>query len=743
MNGHQTRAAILERVTHKRARAVHGVLAFLALAVLLLAVFAPASQAASPYSRTIRDGRAAARALLAETGAPSLSLALVSNGRVVWRQSFGYADVEKQARPTATTMYGLGSVSKTVATVALMQLVGDGLVALDEPVTTYLPEFRMASPGYRNVTVRMLLDHSSGFPGSTYGNAISTEYWPGYPGQVMDTLASSRLKHTPGALSVYCNDGFTLIEKIVPAVTGVSFPQYVQNEVFGPLGMKHSAYPLEPFADGSYAKAYDPDGSVHSREVLNVLASGGLYSTPSDMARLATMFTNRGAYGGRRIISAAAVREMGTDQTVGEIRPAVFKAARYGLGWDSVTQPGLLKAGFTAWMKGGDSVDYHAGFVVVPGQKLAAVVMGVAPIDSGRAEALCERILLRALVDRGALRRMPRKIAAVAPPLKKATTAQLRAIRGFWAGNSMVLKAENAKGSQDVKISSLGTDGAWHRIMPCLRMRTDGRFHHKGSAASLWIASAAGRRYLVNRMVSGNGFCYDNMPLAQKIRQGEPLSEDWAARVDNLWVGVNEQPTSVFWDYGAPMLQIAAVPGLQGYLVVNTVSYGMQIVDPGESDDDALMFLQIPGFGSRDENDLVVEERGGQEWMWYGNTFYQPLAAVPALAAGANTVTTGPEGYAEWRTVDSASLVTISTGAKWRAFGPELNVIAGGTAYPAEVEVPAGGYVCLFAPAGTSAAVQLEPSVHGGAAPAAPQAAPVIPLPLPSLDDSSLTTPVR
>jgi CubicO group peptidase (beta-lactamase class C family) len=714
-----------------------------AFVLLLLAALAPAAQAASPYAKTIRDGRAAARDLLAQTGAPSLSLALVSNGRVVWRQSFGYADVEAKAAPTPATMYGIGSVSKTIATVALMQLVDDGLISLDEPVATYLPEFRMASPGYRSVTVRMLLDHSSGFPGSAYGSAMATEYWPGYLGQVIATLGDARLKHTPGALSVYCNDGFTLVEAIVADVTGASFTEYVQAEVFDPLGMTHSAYPVQAFADGSYAKAYDPDGSARPREVLNVLASGGLYSTPTDMARFATMLMNRGTFGGKRILSAASVREMGTDQTVGEIRPAVYKAAKYGLGWDSVTQPGLLKAGFTAWMKGGDSADYHAGFVVVPGQKLAAVVEGVAPIDSGKAETLCERILLHALVDRGALGRLPQQIAAqVALPAKAATPAQLQAILGYWAGNGMVFRAEAGDDPQSITMSALGQDGAWQEMASGLRMRTDGRYHRKGAATSVWVTSAAGRRYLINRTISGNGFCYDNMPLAQKLASDDPLSEAWQSRLGGVWLAVNEHPASAIWESGGPILQVTDVPGVPGYVLAVTPSYGMQIVDAGESDDVGLMFLQIPGFGSRDMNDLVVEEHGAEEWMRYGTTLYRPLGNVPALAAGADTVTTGPDGYAEWRSVSSASLLTIDAGASWRVYDAEMNVLGGGTSYPAVAEVPAGGYVCLFAPAGTSATVTVEPDVHGGAA-HAPQAAPVIPLRIPSLDDPSLTAPVR
>jgi CubicO group peptidase (beta-lactamase class C family) len=737
MNQHPQTSVEREHRGHGGMRALVSV-TLLALALTLLVVLTPAAQASAKYSGTIRDGRAAARALLAQTGAPSLSLALVSQGHVVWRQSFGYADVATHTAPAATTMYGLGSVSKTLAAVAVMQLVDEGKVDLDEPLVTYLPEFRMASPGYRGVTVRMLLDHSSGFPGSAYASAWTTRFWPGYLDQVMSTLTQSRLKHTPGALSVYCNDGFTVLEELVLAVTGRSFAEYIQEDVFAPLGMTHTAYPLHDFADGSYAKAYDPDGTAHPRETLNLPASGALYSTPSDMARLATMLMSRGAYGDARILSAASVAEMGSDQTVGEIRPSVYDGTRYGLGWDSVTQPGLKKAGFTAWMKGGDSSDYHAGFIVVPKQKLAAVVLGVAPINSGLAEGLCERILLHALVDRGSLRRMPTPLPAAAPAARAASAPQLRAMEGYWAGNSLVFKVDAGSDPQSLTLSALRQGAGWQPLSSGWRMRANGQFYVKGNSTSLWTTTAAGRRYLIDSAAGGYGHYRDNMPLAQKLTPGEPLSAAWAARLGHLWLAVNEQPTSGTYASGGPLFGLTDVPGLPGYVVAVSPGYGMQIVDPGESDDDALMFLQIPGFGSRDMNDVVVEQRGAEDWIWYGTTFYRPLETVPALLEGDNLVSTDGDGYAEWRSLAAAARVTIDTGSGWRLYDAGMNVVDEGTSYPADVTVAAGGYLCLFAPVGTNATVHVTPGVEAGAG-APPAHRPVIQNRRPSLEE--LLTP--
>ncbi len=96
----------------------------------------------------------------------------------MWAQSFGLADVEARRAPSQTTMFGIGSVSKMFATVAIMQLVERGLVDIDAPLVRYLPSFRMADPRFADITVRMLLDHSSGLPGATYRNVQATSPVP-------------------------------------------------------------------------------------------------------------------------------------------------------------------------------------------------------------------------------------------------------------------------------------------------------------------------------------------------------------------------------------------------------------------------------------------------------------------------------------------------------------------------------------------------------------------------------------
>src|SRR6185369_14348608 len=146
------------------------------------------SAPAPTYSATIAEGRTAAKAVMDETGATAMSVALTDGERIIWSETFGVTDkgTGKQAGPE--TMFGIGSVSKMFATIATMILVDRGLVALDEPLVTYLPDFSMLSPEYRDITVRMLLNHSSGLPGGDLRNAVSSEPYSGFAAQVMEAL---------------------------------------------------------------------------------------------------------------------------------------------------------------------------------------------------------------------------------------------------------------------------------------------------------------------------------------------------------------------------------------------------------------------------------------------------------------------------------------------------------------------------------------------------------------------------
>jgi len=659
------------------------------------------------YAATIADARAAAQGLLKTTGASSMSVALVDGNRIVWSQAFGVADRSAGTKPTDSTMYGIGSVSKMFVTMAVMKLVDAGKVSLDTPVVDYLPAFSMADPGYREITVRMLLDHSAGLPGSDYYNTLTTAPYPGYmTKQFLAGLAMQRLKTTPGSMSVYCNDCFTLAELVVGAVSGESYAQFVTDELFAPLGMTHSRFPTEAFADGTYAHAYTGSSTAaEPQEFVNLNGSGGVWSTPRDMAHVATMLMAGGVYAGHRILSTAAVAEMGRDQVRTTLDPAPLNALIYGLGWDTVRQAGLAAVGVTGWMKGGDTAAYHAGFIVAPGAHLSAVVESVGyGINSANAEDLAERMILHALVDDGTLGKMPAVLGATKLPARTPTAAQLGAIVGVYgAGGSTFRVTADAAGALTLAVLR---SGAWAPLHTDLRLRSDGAFWASEGHSSIRAVTGWGRRYLDLRSPGGYGHYRTDILLGERVLPGKPLSVAWQARVGQVWLLVTEIATSTLWG-APPTVSISDVPDLPGYVGMAGDGSGdaASLIDPGTSDTLGAMFLVIPTAQGRDLADVVFMQRGGEEWLRTGSAVARPKASVPVLATGANAVTTGTEGYGEWRSVAATSSLAIAGADAWKLYDAHLAVLASGVGAAATVAAPAGAFLEIFSKAGGHATV--------------------------------------
>ena len=670
------------------------------------------AEAAAPrsYAATIADGRAAAKELMSTSGADSMSLALVDGSRIVWRETFGVADRSTGAKPTDATMYGIGSVSKMFVAVSVMKLVDAGKIALDTPVADYLPAFRMADPEYREITVRMLLDHSAGLPGSDYYNTLTTAPNPDYMArQFLAGLATQRLKTTPGSMSVYCNDCFTLAELIVEAVTGESYARYVTDELFVPLGMTHSRFPTETFAPGTYARVYSGSSTTADpQEFVNLYGSGAVWSTPTDMTHLATMLMSGGVYGGHRILSAASVAEMGRDQTVTTLDPAPLNAYIYGLGWDTVREPGLAAVGVTGWMKGGDTAAYHAGFTVAPGAKLAVVVEEAGlTASSTAAEDLGQRILLHALVDQGTLKKMPAILGATKLPMRTPGAAQLRAIVGVYgAGGNTFRVTADASGGLAL---SLLTSGTWAPLSSAtLTLRSDGAFwasNDKGT--SIRAVTGWGRRYLDLRDRAGYGHYRTDMLLGERVLPAKPLSAAWQARLGKTWLMVTDVPTSTNWG-SPPTIGIVGIPDLPGYVGMSGDGGGgggVTLLDPGSSATLAAMFLVIPTMQGRDLADVVFEQRDGEEWLRTGSAVARPQASVPVLTSGANSITIVEEGYAEWRSLSAAASLTIAGAVAWKLYDADLALVEQGVGNASAIAAPAGSYLEIFGTAGSRVTV--------------------------------------
>lgn len=271
------------------------------------------------------------------------------------------------AYETRETLSCIGSVSKMFATTAVMQLVDAGKVELDAPVTEYLPEFRMADPRYKDITVRMLMNHSSGIMGTTAGDFMLFDDRDTKPHDTMlAELRTQRLKADPGDFGAYCNDGFEILELITERVSGQSFTDYIEEHITKPLGMEQTGTPWNAaFRAAEQVPTFTGSNIRMAADYCMDLGSGGILSTAPELCRFGSSFFR----GDTTLLSEASKQEMATAQTDDKYEDG------FGLGWDMVGIEDYDNAGVQIVSKGGDVMAQHAALVVAPEEEISVAVL--------------------------------------------------------------------------------------------------------------------------------------------------------------------------------------------------------------------------------------------------------------------------------------------------------------------------------------------------------------------------------
>jgi Beta-lactamase class C and other penicillin binding proteins len=222
---------------------------YISIVVLLVAIVASTAflipqsnvnQDQNGYTQIIEKARLEIWQDISTGKASSASIAVMDGGRIVYSEAFAMANRQESIPATTRTLYNMGSISKTFAATAIMLLVDDGKIDLDGNVTQYLPEFKMADSRYTDITVRMLLDHTSGLPGTGSANNVGYETNPAVYQDLLNSLSAAHLKAAPGETAPYANDGFTLAEMIVARVSGQSYIDFLSNRIFTPLNLQNT-----------------------------------------------------------------------------------------------------------------------------------------------------------------------------------------------------------------------------------------------------------------------------------------------------------------------------------------------------------------------------------------------------------------------------------------------------------------------------------------------------------------------
>jgi len=601
---------------------------------------APISQpSAWSDAESVRWCRQGIQAALArsDSATTAVSVALLADDRVVWSEAFGFANRESGMLATVDMRLNIGSVAKLLATLAVMILRDRGRLTLDQPLVELLPGFSMLSPGFTRITVRQLISHSSGLPGVNDRNLFAFIPILDYAQDTLVAISQSHLKHEPGELAVYCNDGFTLVEPLVRALTGQSFTDFIQQQVFDPLGMGLSGYPLVPLPEGSFVHPYYK-GQRTPQEMTSAYATGGAFSTPTDMMKLARLFLDQGMFEGRRIVSAEGIRDMGVDQAPWvRINPTPASSA-WGLGWDMVRHEGLAAAGLRAWQKAGDTDFFSTQFFVLPEQRLAVLIVGNGR-DYGQLP-LSEGLLLRAAKERGAIAALPPVLnVAVPAPAPAPAPANLAELTGVYACDIGPFQIV-ASGDGSLMLTHLSASGQWESLPGMdtpLRAGSDGMWSFEGAPdLGVRFETVRGHRYMIAIVLSENRFYRKQKVVCERLPPlATPLPDAWRARVGTQWTCVNESPQSLVQVYGPKIGRIGELKELPGYVLWNNLQL-LKVVD----DRNAGMTIEAPGYAGRDLVELRMvpvqdAAQGGaapSEELHQGTLVYRRVAASPAAA---------------------------------------------------------------------------------------------------------------
>ncbi|MGD1833770.1 MAG: serine hydrolase domain-containing protein [Sphaerochaetaceae bacterium] len=222
--------------------------------------------------------------LMKRHGVPGLILAVIHDGELSKISSYGYADKENGIPMTVDTPCRMESISKSVTAWGVMKLVSDYDLDIDAPVATYLNSWEFPDSPYdeNKVTVRNLLDQSSGMP----LGPIGVLYDPKEPTPALRECLTEAavLFKDPGTSFYYSNLNYNILELLIEEVSGISFSQYMRENILEPLSMDHSSYDWDENWDPQVPNSYDAAGKAIPVYIYPDKGSGGLFSTAEDIA---------------------------------------------------------------------------------------------------------------------------------------------------------------------------------------------------------------------------------------------------------------------------------------------------------------------------------------------------------------------------------------------------------------------------------------------------------------------------
>ena len=330
--------------------------------LILTSIFAWPSTA---FTQTIAPVDTSIVSLMVEKKIPGLSYAIVKNGDIIRQKSFGVSDLEQRTPESKHTAHYIASTTKIFTGMGVMRLVQNGKLDLDKSIAVYLPDI---PEGWREVTVRQAISHTSGLPsildenGDPLGGGTMDYAW--------EKVKQKSLTHEPGARWQYSQMGSEVIHRIANNITGQSWESFIEEQIFYTAGMNDTYFLWNLPADlKNQSTIYQVDDDAEDYSIANydivnehdyyIPSATGIFTSSNDLAKFAM------ALQANKFLDKQALQEMWTSSDFQE-KPVEWLKG-YGIGWILGSYNGHRRV----WHSGGGK----AIFVHYPEENLSIMVL--------------------------------------------------------------------------------------------------------------------------------------------------------------------------------------------------------------------------------------------------------------------------------------------------------------------------------------------------------------------------------
>lgn len=609
-----------------------------ALSAVLLSCAVTRHSHEQPFSQTKDVAQKIGNTLVANPGdVTAVSIAIMHEGDLIYSEGFGKRDISLNLPVDTHTRFNIGSISKVFTATSLLMLQEDGLLSLDDKVCDLLPSFIMKDQRYKDITVRMLLNHTTGMPGTNMLNGFSAQPSAEYLQQSMQEFAKSMLKHDPGAFSPYCNDGFTVAQVLIEHLSGLSFSQFLEQRIFQPLGMTESSVGFYP-QEENMAYGYVDRITRLPKEYVNIAASGGITSTAEDLLRYSSMLHAPKGMG------KSSLAELLAEQKPAFVQDSSFERLLcFGLGWDFTFWEPYHTQGIQVLGKTGGTLEYTTMLFALPQTQSAVVLLSSGHIDPIGATLPIVDALLR---ESGQM-----------PPTAEEEKAEsktedlppgIELFSGYYGSGAGLFQLSFDTASSALVLDSY--DGSGFVGKTTAQHRGDGIFESPGGT---WYACET---LLGVHSLMELRHPYNQAQIAM-TRLDEQPSAPKHEFTESTWLPSN----FTFYDLALPSYSIALIGELPSYLIMDDMVYAIM------GNNQTSMVLPA----SRDQTPPLLNADGHLvvgPYVCIDTSDIQALVSGEGIALDGNTTTV-------WRRISDEGIFscTVPEGGRILVLGPDLS----------------------------------------------------------------------